>query len=373
MTERLYTKALIKAVDEETRTVEGIASTEAIDRAGDVVSVDGWELGNFKKNPVLLFAHDYSNLPVGTVEDIQEKTIDGKKVLWFKARIASAKANPFAEQVWNAFKEGLVNAFSVGFMPKEVSGVTEEGGNKIVRHELWEISVVPVPSNPEALALAIGKGIQEAIKTAVPHKEYPLAPEDMEWDAAAAQKRVRDWASDSDGNVDWAKYRKAFAWYDETDEEKVASYKLPHHDIVDGELKTVWRGVAAAMGALLGARGGADIPDADREKVYKHLAAHYKEFEKEPPEFRSIELSNKAVNFLDESIIKMEDTLNALRKFKDAVRVSENEPSEQKRSGASVHDEIKETSLELRHALKVAQQIIARANKISKSQISKIK
>ena len=52
-------------------------------------------------------------------------------------------------------------------------------------------------------------------------------------------------------------------------------------------MQTVWRGVAAAMGALLGGRGGVDIPDGDREAVYNHLAKHYAQFDKEVPEFKS--------------------------------------------------------------------------------------
>ena len=43
------------------------------------------------------------------------------------------------------------------------------------------------------------------------------------------------------------------------------------------------------MAALFGARGGVDIPSADRRPVYNHLAKHYKEFGKEPPEFHMLE------------------------------------------------------------------------------------
>ncbi len=52
-------------------------------------------------------------------------------------------------------------------------------------------------------------------------------------------------------------------------------------------MKVVWRGVVAAMTVVNGARGGVDIPDADRRKVYDHFAAHYAGFDEEPPEFRS--------------------------------------------------------------------------------------
>ena len=67
-----------------------------------------------------------------------------------------------------------------------------------------------------------------------------------------------------------------------------SSYKLPHHLAV-GEHAVVWNGVKAAMGALMGARGGVDIPDEDRKGVYNHLAKHYKQFDEEAPEFKSFD------------------------------------------------------------------------------------
>ncbi|MEM4728027.1 MAG: hypothetical protein QXD04_07225, partial [Candidatus Bathyarchaeia archaeon] len=121
--------------------------------------------------------------------------------------------------------------------------------------------------------------------------ETPKAPETHEWDADAADQRIRRWAS-SDGSgdkdkIDWTRYRQAFAWYNDEDPENFGSYKLPHHDIVDGELRVVWRGVASAMAALMGARGGVELPTGDRRGVFQHLARHYAQFDREPPEFES--------------------------------------------------------------------------------------
>lgn len=127
-----------------------------------------------------------------------------------------------------------------------------------------------------------------ATERAVTPHQTPKAPEDYPWDADAAVERIRKWAS-SDGSgdkdkIDWSKYRQAFAWYDEKEPENFGSYKLPHHDIVDGRFCVVWRGVAAAMAAMRGARGGVDIPESDRPAVLRHLVAHYKQFDKEVPE-----------------------------------------------------------------------------------------
>ena len=119
--------------------------------------------------------------------------------------------------------------------------------------------------------------------------DSPKAPEEMKWDGDKARVRVRNWASDSDGNVDWDKYAKAFGWYDGSNMDVLSSYKLPHHDIVDGEMKVVYHGVVAAKGAMAGARGGVDLPDDERTKVQAHLNYHLKQFDKETDKATEIE------------------------------------------------------------------------------------
>lgn len=122
-----------------------LASTSAIDRQGDSIDQSGWDLRNFMQNPVILWAHDYSELPVGKAVDINV-TENG---LECEFEFASGDANPKAEQVQKLFDGGYLNAVSVGFIPRE------RKGNSITRSELLEISIVPVPANQEALRLAI--------------------------------------------------------------------------------------------------------------------------------------------------------------------------------------------------------------------------
>jgi len=113
---------------------------------------------------------------------------------------------------------------------------------------------------------------------------YGKAPVEREWDADAADGRLRSWAGGPEKeNVDWAKYREGFAWYDAENAEVFGAYKLPHHDIIDSRLNVVWRGVAAAGAVVQGGRGGADIPGADMAAVKTHLARHYEEFERTAP------------------------------------------------------------------------------------------
>lgn len=125
-----------------------IASTGAIDRQGDSVDQRGWDLTNFNKNPVLLWAHDYAELPIGKV--VSARVEKGKLIADFM--FATQEANPKAQQIKRLYEEGIVNASSVGFIP------LERNGNVITRSELLELSLVPVPANQEALRLALSKG-----------------------------------------------------------------------------------------------------------------------------------------------------------------------------------------------------------------------
>jgi len=120
-----------------------------------------------------------------------------------------------------------------------------------------------------------------------PHSS-PMAPRDRDWDWSGTDKL--DEIIERNG---WESVARAHAWYDSSEDpehdppQEKGAYKLPHHELIDGELKVVWRGVVAAMTVVNGARGGVDISKADRRRVYDHLAEHYREFGEEPPEFNA--------------------------------------------------------------------------------------
>lgn len=119
-----------------------------------------------------------------------------------------------------------------------------------------------------------------------PHRS-PTAPKGLDWDwHGTAEARKTDALLDHGG---WQAMATAHAWYDPGADgndppHRKGAYKLPHHELVGGELKVVWRGVAAAMQVLNRARGGANVPDTDRRAIHRHLAAHYAQFDEEPPD-----------------------------------------------------------------------------------------
>lgn len=137
-------------LEKEDKRMLAVASEESEDRHGEVISIDGWDLKAFKKNPVLLWYHNQSNrtLPIGKADKIGFKDVNGKKKLVFE---------PIFEEITDEgrtikkfYEEGWLNTFSVGFLPYEMEG------NKFLKQELLEISAVPVP------ALASAEIIQRA-------------------------------------------------------------------------------------------------------------------------------------------------------------------------------------------------------------------
>ena len=112
-------------------------------------------------------------------------------------------------------------------------------------------------------------------------QDLPLADRDREWDAAAADQRVRKWA-DAEDEPD-AKYRDAHVWYDKDNKDNFGAYKLLIADIVGGKLTAVPRGVMAAGAVMQGSRGGVDLPADDIDRVKSHLAKYYKKMDETAP------------------------------------------------------------------------------------------
>jgi len=147
MSERIYnwTSTFKSLGDTEDGGVEikGSASTNAVDRAGDIIERDAWTKGgleNFKTNPIILFNHNYDK-PIGRATNLKV-TDNGLEI--------SAKISKAAGDVTQLIKDGVLGAFSVGFKVKDADYMTETDGYKIKDAELFEVSVVSLPCNQGA-------------------------------------------------------------------------------------------------------------------------------------------------------------------------------------------------------------------------------
>lgn len=132
--------------------LEFVLSDGMIDRYGDVVEPDGWDLKWFKKNPIALFGHSSAD-PIGVWENVR---VESGKLL---ARLAFAAAGTSAriDELRSLVEQKILRAVSVGFRPLDADPIDPSrpyGPQRYKKHELLEASLVSVPANPAALALA---------------------------------------------------------------------------------------------------------------------------------------------------------------------------------------------------------------------------
>jgi hypothetical protein len=321
--------------DPADRVLRFLGTDETEDRDHDIIKADGWKFENYLKNPVFLPFHNSWTVPAAKCVGITRGS--GMAGVSFDIKFASIEdlcTNPdtpsqealLADTLYNAYMNGFMSAVSIGFIVLE-SEENDSGENKdlpswqrgriFTSQEMIELSAVAIPANPNALIQARSfKGWKagqfdilktilspaKKIKGAIAYKKFPLADKDSAWDGATVVKEA---------DVDDLKV--VCAWFDSDNAEDKGAYKLPHHlGSADGH-KTVWAGVKAAMGALLGARGGVGIPEGDKEKVHAHLSKHYKEFDEEAPELKSYSATElKAMFPAEELDMKADEVTKAI-------------------------------------------------------------
>jgi HK97 family phage prohead protease len=159
------------AIDDGRRALRFCISTSAVDREQDSIAVKGWDLSAFKRNPVVLWGHDASRLPIGRAFDVGVEDDALMASVEFIPQ-DTPEAGAFADAVYRLARTGFIAATSVGFRPLKWSFTDdpERGaddwwpGVDFEAQELVELSVVTVPANPEAL-------IEPAQQVATPNPE----------------------------------------------------------------------------------------------------------------------------------------------------------------------------------------------------------
>ena len=132
--------------DEGDMLMRFIASDMTEDRDGDVIDQSGWQLDRFKENPVFLWAHDYSKAPIGACREVG---LDGGKLM---IGVEFDEEDDFAKLIKSKYERRILNAVSVGFQPLDAKPREDGKGYEFTSQSLLEVSAVPVPSNPAALA-----------------------------------------------------------------------------------------------------------------------------------------------------------------------------------------------------------------------------
>ena len=123
---------------EDSGQFEMIISTEHEDRSGEIVMQDGIDTANYLRNPIVLWAHDYSSMPVAVTDSLRTEVIKGVKSTIATGRFAPTE---FGQELRKMYEQKFANTSSIGFMALEMQE------NKITKSQLLEWSFVPVPCN----------------------------------------------------------------------------------------------------------------------------------------------------------------------------------------------------------------------------------
>lgn len=127
-------------------------STSDLDRDGERIDQSGWLLENYRKNPVILWAHDWARPAIGYMKELEAgEALTGELV--FNDR----EYDSFGWGIGERLKNGSLRCGSVGFRVIEAEVVNhtlhpEEKADVIFRkQELLEFSICNIPANPNAM------------------------------------------------------------------------------------------------------------------------------------------------------------------------------------------------------------------------------
>lgn len=197
--EHTFAKLTLKTIDADQRIIEGWASTNAVDRQGDVVEPSGAEFDLIERPIPLLLDHNHSEV-IGEIE-AAEVTPKGVR---FRARVfkvdVPGAAKDYLDKAWQMLKAGARKFVSIGFRPLDWVALPS-GGARFLAWEWLELSACAVPANPDAKItglkrassgvrqVKVGKPAHRVVKFT--RKELLIAKWKVEADRrAAARKRL---------------------------------------------------------------------------------------------------------------------------------------------------------------------------------------
>jgi hypothetical protein len=278
--------------DPAERILEFIGSTAVVDRYGDIIEVAGWDLANYKNNPIFLWAHNSSLPPLGRAVSVKKAA----EALVFQIKFASREEYggewpaiaPSPETVYLLYLNGYLRATSVGFSYIEREPIVDpkndgrQTGWRFLKQELYELSAVPVPANPEALMLAVQKGIISQAEADAFPREAPVPPPVSDLDQRLARLglpplEVVTNPARGAGGYDFMKTILALCDLADDLQERLAKapdigFKLTLSDEQVAELKSAWEEAMARAGAVLNAKNKEALTQA-RDLIGQVLAA----------------------------------------------------------------------------------------------------
>ena len=142
-------KFQVKETDDDNRTIKGYASVfNNLDSDMDTIRKGAFnktikEWGPEGKSRIKLVAQHNIGQPVAKITTLKED----QHGLYMEAKFGT---HTLGEDYYRQAKEGIIDEFSVGFVAKEKEE-NEKGGYDITQIKLYEVSMVTVAANDEAV------------------------------------------------------------------------------------------------------------------------------------------------------------------------------------------------------------------------------
>ena len=147
------------------------------------------------------------------------------------------------------------------------------GGPEDEHIPIYDLVLVP--------RLAASKNKAAPQERSIQFEATEISPLMEKWDEAKARDEM-----------EIPEIRRAAAWWDARTPFEKMRYKLLHHR-KDGTV--VYRALTKAMADLTDERKGGRIPDDARKTAYDHLARHYRQFDKDPPPYKTNKADRRTI------------------------------------------------------------------------------
>lgn len=150
----------ITKVDKERRIVSGWATTDVLDKQGDIVSAEASAraFDNFMGN----VREQHTPLAVGKVVSFkQDKFFNKEEGKFYNGMYVDVYVSKGAEDTWHKVNEGILTGFSIGGSIKDSENVYNKSMDREIRvikeYDLFELSLVDNPANPASTIVSVQK------------------------------------------------------------------------------------------------------------------------------------------------------------------------------------------------------------------------
>lgn len=158
-----YTRGFVDRAASDGDLIRFVGATEGTKRDGIELRMDGADLQRYRQNPVFLHGHNHRSLPIGRSERTE---VDGKQL---EFDIQFDRKDEFAASIERKYRDGYLNAVSIGFVVDEWEDEKSNvfTGGVATSWELFELSSVTLPMDKDALKQTWGLDVDEALLESV--------------------------------------------------------------------------------------------------------------------------------------------------------------------------------------------------------------